>query len=151
MLESLHNSSEFLKCLRFSQRKRRSFDSTSDPTVTILLATTEVGVLDLYHAPAVRKLITATPSLRYDAPPADDLVGCQSEDTNIPISYSVEIVLYRVEATTSVDDSILSEARIYLQEWTCIDPFAIYQNPHVLPGMTIAKAPGSGMAGCQNI
>jgi hypothetical protein len=94
------------------------------------LATREVGILDLRHASVIRKLIATVPSIRFDPFLAEDPV--EFEDAVVPDSCSVEIILYGFKDTIDDVDSILSEACIFLQEPTHIEPHVVYHNPHIL-------------------
>jgi hypothetical protein len=106
---------------------------------TVLLATREgevasqreFGILDKYHSSVIRELKEAIPSIRLRTFLAKDPADIQSGDRTVPVSYSIEIVLYGVRADIDCVDYILTEAHVHLQEPDYIEPHVVYHNPHV--------------------
>ncbi|KAI9869155.1 MAG: hypothetical protein M1813_002979 [Trichoglossum hirsutum] len=134
-------SSRLPKCLRFSQQGRipLRFHVETD-LITVLLAINEgevesdekVGALDDYHTSVILKLRAAVPSIQFRPFLAEDPVDIRSGVKIVPVSCSIEIVLYGVRADIDRVGSIFTDARIHLQEPDYIEPHVVYHNPHVL-------------------
>jgi hypothetical protein len=103
----------------------------------------EIGVLDVTSGSALNKLAETLPHIRLEIFTAQDLDS--GEKPTAQRSFPIAINLYGYESYADTVGSILSEAKIFLQEPNITDPTLTYRNPHVLSWSSLLATPRFGV------
>ena len=103
----------------------------ADATTVLLSTMEEVAVLDSGHAHVLNMLRAATTSLRLELLVSGDRANSPNKG-GTRVNFTAEIIVYGNNIDMASVSSILSGARMFLQEPEQLDPSATYRNPHVL-------------------